>query len=253
MISSVGFIGSGNVATQLSKAFKKAGISIEFIYSPSQNNCQLLANQVDCECLDSLKDLPKTNAVFLCVNDDYISELSNDLKNTEALIVHTSGSVGLDELKQNKNHGVFYPFQSISKTVEPNWKEIPLMIEGNSEKNSSSLITLANLISNQVIEADSEVRRTLHLTGVLVNNFTNHLASLSFELLQEKKLPKTLLYPLIEETARKVLLGSPDKTQTGPAIRKDQKTIQAHLNLLESKKELSAIYTLLTKSIQSSN
>lgn len=253
MISTVGFIGSGNVATQLSKAFQKAGISIEFIYSPNQKNSQYLAQQIGCDSLKNLNKVPNVDAVFLCVKDDYISELSEIFKDSHSLIVHTSGAAGISELKQNKNHGVFYPFQSISKTIALNWQEVPLMIEGNSKGNFSKLEFLAASISKQVIEADSDTRKTLHLTGVLVNNFTNHLAHLSFDLLKEKKLSSSLLYPLIEETARKILLGIPHKTQTGPAIRNDQKTIDSHLKLLESRKELSAIYTLLTKSIQKHN
>jgi hypothetical protein len=56
------------------------------------------------------------------------------------------------------------------------------------------------------------------------------------------------LHPLIKETASKVTSLSPEKAQTGPAIRNDLKTIKNHLDLLNIQQQ--QIYTILTKSIQ---
>ncbi|HET7361161.1 MAG TPA: DUF2520 domain-containing protein, partial [Salinimicrobium sp.] len=61
-----------------------------------------------------------------------------------------------------------------------------------------------------------------------------------------------ILQPLIQETAEKVKASSPEKMQTGPAVRNDQTTINAHLNLLSSPEE-KEIYTLLTKAIRTSH
>ena len=60
--------------------------------------------------------------------------------------------------------------------------------------------------------------------------------------------PFEILHPLIKETASKVTSLSPEKAQTGPAIRNDLKTIKNHLDLLNIQQQ--QIYTILTKSIQ---
>ena len=68
------------------------------------------------------------------------------------------------------------------------------------------------------------------------------------DICKENNVPFEILQPLIKETASKVAHLSPEKSQTGPAIRNDQKTIKNHLNLLDSNQQ--KIYKILTKSIQ---
>ena len=58
-----------------------------------------------------------------------------------------------------------------------------------------------------------------------------------------------MLRPLIAETASKVKEHLPAGVQTGPAIRNDQHTIQAHLQMLDNEPELQEIYTLLSQGI----
>ena len=62
-----------------------------------------------------------------------------------------------------------------------------------------------------------------------------------------------LLIPLIQETAFRVQTLSPSQSQTGPAIRRDDNTIEKHLELLEKHPDLKAIYELMSKSIQQHN
>ena len=49
----------------------------------------------------------------------------------------------------------------------------------------------------------------------------------------------------------KIKTLSPEKAQTGPAVRNDDKTIENHLELLEKKQQL--IYKLITQSIKNGN
>jgi hypothetical protein len=56
---------------------------------------------------------------------------------------------------------------------------------------------------------------------------------------------------LIQETSEKIKTLSPEKAQTGPAIRHDDKTIENHLELLEKKQQ--TIYKLITQSIKNGN
>ena len=59
----------------------------------------------------------------------------------------------------------------------------------------------------------------------------------------------SFLYPLIEETARRVQNNSPFLTQTGPAMRDDIFTLNRHLQALNSVPNLKYIYLKLTESI----
>ena len=72
-------------------------------------------------------------------------------------------------------------------------------------------------------------RKALHLAGVYVNNFTNHLVNLAQDYLEEHAIDPSLTHALVQETMLKVLDIGPKQAQTGPAIRGDAKTIAAHL------------------------
>jgi hypothetical protein len=50
------------------------------------------------------------------------------------------------------------------------------------------------------------------------------------------------------ETVNKLDSLDPKEAQTGPAIREDQKTIEAHLEIIESP-QLEKLYNLLTDTI----
>ena len=72
---------------------------------------------------------------------------------------------------------------------------------------------------------------------------------MGYEICEENKVPFEILKPLILETANKVMTLSPKAAQTGPAIRNDSKTINAHLDFLSNENQ-AAIYKMLTQSIQ---
>ena len=89
----------------------------------------------------------------------------------------------------------------------------------------------------------------MHLAAVLVNNFTNHLFVEAAEICKKNDLSFNLLKPIIQETFEKIETLSPQDAQTGPAIRRDEKTIKKHLKLIESS-YLKSIYKLFTSAIQ---
>jgi len=251
MIRSVGFIGSGNVASNLALAFNEQNIEIKFVFSKTKNNQTEFAVKFNCQSPESIEEFPEVDAIFICVNDDQIESVSSQLIHNDSTIVHCSGSVSLKALLGNKKQGVFYPFQSFTKHEKVNWKNIPILIEANATDVSEHLSELANRISTIVQLADSDQRKSLHLSGVLMNNFTNHLAVLGNQFLVQNKLDPSLLNALIEQTTDRILKGNPEKFQTGPAVRHDTKTINSHLDILENNANLKSLYQQFTDSIQS--
>ena len=164
-------------------------------------------------------------------------------------VVHTSGSVSLNALKQHEKSGVFYPLQTFSKNRKTNFSEIPICIESECDTLKSMLFELGKSISNTVVEINSENRKQLHLSAVFACNFVNFLYISSKDLLEEQGLSFDLLKPLISETAQKALEVSPEKAQTGPAVRNDQSIIKSHLEMLDDHQELQQLYQLLTQMI----
>ena len=203
----------------------------------------------------SLADLhPDTKLIFLTVGDGAIPKLAQELAvhtPSDCLFVHCSGSTSLDVLATlGDNIGVFYPLQTFSLNRITSFEEIPLFLEGN-EQVLSSLQTLARQLSPHVYQLDSEQRQKLHLGGVLVSNFPNLLFRLAETLVAEPNLLDFRIFePLIREQIDKVFALGPANSQTGPAIRRDQRTIDLHLHLLNNEPEIKTLYEEMTRLIQ---
>lgn len=244
-------VGSGNVATQLGRAFKMAGQDIVQVWSRDIDHARELADTLASEPISDLFDLDrKADLYIISVKDEAIKELALELKVGDKLIVHTSGSTGIDVLEGSSSKiGVFYPLQTFSKVKSVDFRQIPIAIEGNTPEVASTIHAIADRLSEKVIELSSEQRKALHVAAVFACNFTNHLYALSQELLTEQHLDFELLRPLITETANKVLLNDPINMQTGPAVRGDQSILDAHLDLLTGKPELKELYQKLSQSI----
>jgi predicted short-subunit dehydrogenase-like oxidoreductase (DUF2520 family) len=244
-------IGSGNVATHLGAALKNAGHRIVQVYSRNAHNAALLAYHIGAEAIDDLNSIdPNTDIFIISVSDDVIAGIAQELSKHNKLIVHTSGATDLYNILAFTDHaGVFYPLQTFSKTKEIDFLTVPLCIEGANESITKTLKELAQSISNNVYEIDSTQRKTLHLAAVFACNFPNYLYRVAQELLADQRIDFNLLRPLILETAEKVQTNLPANVQTGPAIRNDQKTMDAHLALLKYEPEWEQLYRLLSQGI----
>lgn len=190
---------------------------------------------------------------ILCVKDDMLKSVAQKVTmkiDKDTMIAHTSGSMSIAELeKLHKNVGVIYPLQTFTKNVPLCYSEIPFFIEANNAYNLRFLKNVANLISPNVKEADSEYRKRLHIASVFACNFVNHLWCLSERFLESYNMDFNDIKPLIKETTSKILHSSPFYAQTGPAVRNDLKTINSHIDHLSEETELLQIYKMITNSI----
>jgi predicted short-subunit dehydrogenase-like oxidoreductase (DUF2520 family) len=244
-------VGSGNVATHLGIALQNCNYKIVQVYSRSNENAKKLAQKLNTDFTNDLTQLKDANLIIVSVNDDAISDVLSQLKNTA--IVHTSGSIGVDIFNDNfSNCGVFYPLQTFNKEVEVNISEVPFCIEGNSLKFENQLTQIAKRISNNVVVMDSEQRKQLHIAAVFACNFSNQMFAIADDLLAEKNIDFKILLPLIKQTIAKLYENKPKTVQTGPAKRKEKKVIQNHINSLSDEKT-KEIYKLISDSIMEKN
>jgi predicted short-subunit dehydrogenase-like oxidoreductase (DUF2520 family) len=229
---SVLIVGNGNVAFHLYNALSALKeISVSKISSRN------------------LLEIPKADLTILAVSDNAIAAVSKQI--TNSLVVHTSGFSPLKTLQNTSRKGVFYPLQSFTKGKDVAFSTIPICIEATNINDEKLLKELAKKLSNSVYVINSEQRKALHVAAVFVNNFTNYMYKIGDEICKKNEIPFEILQPLIVETAKKVAEISPEKAQTGPAIRADSETIKNHLFLLNDHEK--EIYNLMTKSIQNGN
>ena len=245
------FIGAGNLATQLAKAFFSKGHNIVQVFSLTETSASTLAEQVNTGFTTNPAEISNSADVyFVALKDSAFSEVLQRIDFGNHLVVHCSGSVSMNVLKNcSSNFGVFYPLQTFSKQRNVDFKKIPVFIEANNRENEELLVKIANEISDNVSVLDSERRRTLHVAAVFACNFVNHFYHIAGDILKSKAIDFDVLRPLILETAMKVQTYEPAEVQTGPAVRFDENIINLHLAELSETPDYQKLYETISKRI----
>ncbi len=249
-LQTVVFVGSGNVAGHLAKAFRQVGLRILQICSPDMGHARELAAKVDAEAIITCSAMnTHADLYLLTVPDGKIASVAEKMSQVDGVVCHTSGITAMETLDRFENYGVFYPFQTFSKNRDLDISQVPFCLEASSEETYEALRTLADKLSNAVYGVNTERRMKLHLAAVLVNNFTNYLYAEADEYLKENGLDMRILLPLIRETATKIEKLSATEAQTGPARRGDRSTIAKHLEMLQNRDDLKEIYQIFSQQI----
>ena len=240
-------IGSGNVAFHLAKAFSEAQIPISQIFGRNTTELQKISEQFSIPF--STETLADADLYIISVSDSSITEVSSLIKNKNVLVAHTSGSVSREALSGNYRKSVFYPLQTFSKSKNLDYSKIPFFIDAEDENDEEILKNLASKISKNVMLANDEKRKYIHLTAVFACNFVNHLYARAKEISDSQGIPFDYFLPLIDETTQKIHELEPKLAQTGPAIRNDEKVLKLHESLLTDEEKLK-IYKTLNESIK---
>ena len=240
-------IGSGNVAFHLAKAFTEAQIPISQIFGRNTTELQKISEQFSIPF--STETLTDADLYIISVSDSSIAEVSALIKNENVLVAHTSGSVSREALSGNYRKSVFYPLQTFSKSKNLDYSKIPFFIDAENENDEEILKNLASKISKNVMLANDEKRKYIHLTAVFACNFVNHLYARAKEISDSQGIPFDYFLPLIDETTQKIHELEPKLAQTGPAIRNDEKVLKLHESLLTDEEKLK-IYKTLNESIK---
>ena len=251
-MKTVTFIGSGNVATHLAKAFYAAGHQVLQIWSREYDHAEALANQVFAEPIDRLNLLyPTADVYILAITDDALFDLALDLRLRDALVLHTAGSVSLKVLQPiSRKNGVIWSPQTFIRDIPMDYSQLPFCIEGSSPEVETAIRELLEPVSQHIFRIDTAQRQWLHLAAVMTNNFGKAINALAQDILQQNNIPFEILHPLITMTAEKIKQGGLWQQQTGPARRRDQKTIDNQRRLIADNDKMLQLYDLMTELIQ---
>jgi predicted short-subunit dehydrogenase-like oxidoreductase (DUF2520 family) len=247
-------LGAGRMAHQLMPALEEAGCDVIQIYNRTPTAAKELSEKLKAATFtSSLSEIvDHADIYFLAVSDDAIKPVSNELHKIishDSLALHASGILELSELPFKRRAG-FYPLQSFSDNHDVSWRFIPVIITTNDDDIWIMLDQIAAKLSSAVYRMTDHQKAILHVAAVFANNFSNHMLTLADSICKEHELPFEILKPLILETFSKAILAGPKESQTGPAIRGDEKTIKKHLQLLEKHPEWALVYKTITKSIE---
>ncbi|MDE6352651.1 MAG: DUF2520 domain-containing protein [Muribaculaceae bacterium] len=242
-------LGSGNVAGHLAIVLDQIGDVVQ-VYSPTLSHAEQLAGKLkNAVPVNNTNDIvDNVDFYIIAVKDDAIGELARKIKVDSGIWAHTSGSVPMSVFEGVKSHyGVFYLLQTFNKRDEVDFKNLPVLIEGNDCETEDALITLAVKISDKVKRTSSDDRAVIHRAAVFACNFSNYMWCIADDILKARGFDLKLLEPLLNATLKNALNSSPDNSQTGPARRGDRLVMEKHQSLLD--KDQSEVYKLLSNQI----
>ena len=246
-------VGSGNVAEAFARTMGMAqGVELVQIFARNSERGMAVARVGGCRGVADPEELADADIYIISVSDRAVKGVAESLNIPEdAILVHTAGSVPIDALPERRGgRGIFYPLQSFSSGRKVSLAQVPIFVEADSETTRERLMVFAQKLSSRVEYADSERRRVIHLAGVLVNNFVNHLYAVGGDVVSSAGLDFDTLKPLIAETAAKAIAtNDPATVQTGPAVRGDVVVTERHMAMLGDDERKQQIYKLITESI----
>jgi predicted short-subunit dehydrogenase-like oxidoreductase (DUF2520 family) len=247
----ISFAGAGRVAGALCREMYRHGHNIELIVSESEKNGYSLAGSCNARWSQNLTFPDSTNVIIVAVPDNRLKSVLEKINcKPGTLVAHTAGSIGMDVFpEQITRKGIFYPLQTFSRERKIIFRDLPFFLESSDKQSDVTLKIIAESIGAKAHFTDTEHRRMLHVAAVFVCNFTNHMLTAGKEVAIKAGFPFEVLKPLIEETFLKAMDNGPENSQTGPAVRNDQNTIEKHLELLSFSNELKRLYSEITHSI----
>ena len=254
LFKKISIVGSGNLCWHLLKLLHdKKPIQLT-VYARNASELGELLGEFPGITVHALtKDIIiEGELIVFAIKDDALESMKNSSIEFGAYLIHLSGARSLQSIASIPCAGsaVVYPFQTFSKGRPVHWRQIPIFVEGSSPTVEEQLMAFLSELKLTATRADLETRKQVHLCGVLVNNFPYYLFNQALALMESKGLDKKMLSPIMTETVSKFLeLEDPATGQSGPASRKDFKTIGKHLELLEKIPNLKSAYEELTKAI----
>mgnify|MGYP003641179973 CR=1 FL=1 len=231
-------IGLGRVGKAFSIALSKAGYEITHQYKKRDD-------------ISELGDL-----VCIVTPDSEITKVSSKISSSfddlsGKAFIHCSGAISSSVLKHLKERGAkiacFHPLKSITKKTI-SFKDIYFDLEGDGDL-LNQLEKVAKNIGAKSIRVTPKEKELLHVSAVMASNYLVTLVDMALKISSLSNIPeRTLmnaLLPLMESSLENLKELNPKEALTGPIARRDLKTVQKHIKLLENEEELLNLYKKL--------
>jgi predicted short-subunit dehydrogenase-like oxidoreductase (DUF2520 family) len=226
-------VGRGRVGRSLAAAAERAGIEVRLV--PNED----------------LEATPRGAAVLLCVPDEAIASVAQELAPTQpSLVGHVSGATTLDALAAATEQGAatfsLHPLQTFAHG-ETAVEGTPAAIAGSTQESLLYARSLAEALEMRPFEVPEEKRAAYHAAAAMASNLLVALEESAADVLTRIGVEnaRELLAPLVLRTASNWAERGP-AALTGPIARGDHATVQRHrVALAETAPELVRLYDAL--------
>jgi predicted short-subunit dehydrogenase-like oxidoreductase (DUF2520 family) len=255
-------IGAGKVGNTLARLCFNSGYTIDSIYSRTEEHARLLASQVNAVAVFTAEDaVTNADLILLTVPDDAISQTAELLTGanwTDKGVIHTSGAHDASALRALADRGAMagslhpaFPFADV-ETAMVTLAGTTFAVEATDERLRGWLYQMVSDLQGTALAITPGQKALYHAALVIASNYTVTLYAAAERLLMslgaDKATADQALNGLVAATVVNLQRqGIPDAL-TGPLVRADTGTIQAHLEALRSADvALAEIYKALAR------
>lgn len=259
-------VGAGRLGTALALALKKAGYSLQALVARRRARARKAQKLVGGRALalseEHLGDLPESDLLIISTPDDAIPSVAAELSEAQRgmrrgrTALHTSGALSsevLSPLAEAGFHtGSLHPLVSVSDAASgpASFRSAFFCLEGDR-----AALRVARSIVHDLGGRDFSVtaanKALYHAAAVMASGHIVALFDIAAELLTECGIDQAnarrVLRPLIQSTAKSLLVSEPARALTGTFARGDLATVRKHLSALAKpdRSEALKIYQLL--------
>ncbi len=194
--------------------------------------------------------------IFITVKDDLIPLRVKDIGKIKGIkgkhFIHLSGATPLSILKPLKKKGnligKLHPIQTFPERNKESFKNIYTTFSG--DKKTFKILKKIFSKDFKIVKMDEKSQILIHIACVFASNFPLYSILKAEEIVESLKLKREILKPIINASFKNVLSKGAKNSLTGPAKRKDLKTIELHKKILKNfKRDLYEFYNYLTEKI----
>ena len=255
----VAVVGAGRLGTTLGAAMAAKGFDVAAVSCRNRTSARESARLIGGAraTTSATRAAAAAEVVFLCLPDDALAPQVRKLASTRSdwkgkTVFHTSGLLAADVLAPLKAKGAltasFHPAQTFPrKDVAPgSFRGVAFVLEGDAAAVDLGR-RIARRLGGKVLALQPKHKALYHAACHLASGGMISLLDAAAVLLQkagfDSQQTADILFPLTERTLQNVKNIGSRKALTGPVIRGDIRTVQAHLAALVSEPGIRNLYT----------
>jgi predicted short-subunit dehydrogenase-like oxidoreductase (DUF2520 family) len=244
---SLGFVGVGKVSSALTRLLYARGYVIRSIHSRNRHQAEVLSQVVGATYAASASEVVRESDItFLTVPDDVIADVAGTIaigRLDGKAVVHTSGVHESNVMEALEQQGAMigswhpiFPFADVDHSVQ-SLPGAAFGVQTNSSTLRDWLREITVMLDGQMLTIGDNQKALYHSALVFASNYGVTLYAIAERLLNQSGAnPEAIpvaLNGLLAGVLRNVRrVGIPDAL-TGPLVRGDVGTVEAHLAALE--------------------
>lgn len=257
----IGFVGLGHVGQTLFHVIRDHHYDVGVVYNRTSDIAISLTQDTGTIVAKSAEDLvSQCDLVILCVTDDAIEAVADQMLNadwTDKAIVHVSGAKSIDALQSLMHKGAMVgslhpalPFADLPIARE-RIIGATFAIEYSHDFLRGWLVEIIYTLRGNILEIPKGKKAQYHLALAIASNYMVTLYAVAENLLAEFSQGEDAIYnalnTLMSATMENLIRQKIPMALTGPLVRGDVETIDAHLQTIRENPLLLDTYINLAR------